>query len=101
MEALTLPEPELDVHLRKQVSHLVYKLCRGSELLPASFFLQQEHIIVGNIRCCGGFADIREGEYLGRHVAIKSLRFGMNDSDKIFKVSGLQSTPYRRYSVGV
>jgi len=48
---------------------------------------------VGNLRFYGGFADVNEGEYLGRHVAIKSLRIGEKDgSGKIFKVLNFSPT---------
>ena len=78
---------ELDGDLRRQCLHLLYKVCKACELLPTSYVLQQELIRIGSVRCCGGFADISEGEYLGRRVAIKNLRFGTRDAfDKIFKV---------------
>ena len=35
----------------------------------------------------GGFADVSQGEYLGRQVAVKQLRLWAKDEvDKIFKV---------------
>jgi len=62
-------------------------------MLPASYLLLQGSITVGKIRRCGGFADVSEGEYLGRRVAIKHLRFGTEDAfNKIFKVVKLQLT---------
>lgn len=85
MQALTLSE--LDGNLRRQCLHLLYKICKTCELLPASYVLRQELMYVGNVRCCGGFADVSEGEYLGRRVAIKHLRFGTEDAlNKVFKV---------------
>jgi len=85
LQALTLPDMSGDP--RKQYLYLLYKLCKACELLPASYVLQQEHIRVGDAHRYGGFADVAEGEYLGRHVAIKALRFGPKDAfDKIFKV---------------
>jgi len=85
MQVIALPE--LDERLRKQCLHLLSKICKACEMLPASYILQQEPTRVDNIRCYGGFADVSEGEYLGRRVAIKSLRFGTKD--KIFKVLGV------------
>ena len=91
MQALTLPG--LGGNLRKQCLHLLYKICKASELLPASYVLREELICVGNIRRYGGFADVSEGKYLGRRVAIKHLRFGTEETfDKIFKVLESQST---------
>ena len=78
---------ELDGDLRKQCLHLLYKLCKTCGLLPVTYVLQQEPARVGNYLCCGGFADVSEGEYLGRRVAIKALRFGAKGAfDNIFKV---------------
>ena len=88
MQVLTLPE--LDANLRKQCLHLLYKVCKTSELLPASYILRQELICIGNIRRYGGFADVSDGKYLERRVAIKCLRFGTEDaSNKIFRVFDL------------
>jgi len=42
---------------------------------------------VGKVFCHGGFADVSDGEYSGRPMAIKSLRMNEGDSDRIFKVS--------------
>ena len=79
--------PELDQRLRKQCLHLLYKLCKACEMLPASYTIRQELIRVGNIHYCGGFADVSEGEYLERRVAIKHLRFATKDAfNNIFKV---------------
>jgi len=88
VQALT--SPELNGNLRKQCLHLLYKICRTCELLPASYVLRKELICVGDIHSYGGFADVSEGEYLGRRVAIKNLRFGTRDAiDNIFKVPRL------------
>jgi hypothetical protein len=85
VQALTLPE--LDGNLQKQCLHLLYKVCGACESLPASYVLQQELIYIGNTHCYGGFADVSEGMYQGRHVAIKHLRFGTKDAfNKVFKV---------------
>lgn len=79
--------PELDEKLRKQCLHLLYKICKTCEMLPTTYLLQQDFICVGNIRYYGGFADVSEGEYLGRRVVIKHLRIRTQDlSNKIFKV---------------
>jgi len=88
VQALTLPE--LDEDLRKQCLHLLYKLCKACELLPATYALREELIRVSNVHCSGGYADVSRGEYLGRHVAIKQLRSWAKDEfDEIFKVRGL------------
>jgi len=42
----------------------------------------------------GGFADIRQGKYRGRTVAVKTLRVGTSDNfEKIRKVSGMVVFP--------
>ncbi|KAF9648138.1 kinase-like protein [Thelephora ganbajun] len=83
-QAVTLSE--LDQKLRKQCLHLLYKVCKACETLPASYILRQEVLDVGGVCCYGGFADVREGEYLGRRVAIKCLRYGSKGAiGKTFK----------------
>ena len=85
IQAIVLPE--LDEKLRKQCLHLLYKICKACGMLPASYILRQEFIRVGNVQYYGGFADVIEGQYLGRRVAIKHLRIGTKvASDRIFKV---------------
>ena len=85
IQALTLPD--MDGDLRKQCLHLLHKPRKACELLPASYIVQQELIGVGDAHRYGGFADVGEGQYLGRRVAIKHLRFGTGDaSNRIFKV---------------
>lgn len=84
-QVITLPE--LDEKLRKQCSHLLYKICTACIMLPTSFLLQQESVSVGRIRYTGGFAEVREGEYLGRRVAIKDLKIKTKEvPSSVFKV---------------
>ena len=86
MQVVTFPE--LDEKLRRQCLHLLYKICKSREMLPASYLLQQESICVtSNIDYCGGFADVREGEYMGRRVAVKQLRIKTKEvPNMVFKV---------------
>ena len=87
--------PGLNEKLRNQCLYLSYKLCKDREMLPTSCLLQQELIHAETLHCCGGFADVSEGEYLGRRVAIKDLRFGTRDAtDRIFKVPNSSATKY-------
>ena len=55
-------------------------------IIPASHILQQELIRVGRVHYHGGFAEVSNGEYLGRPVAIKSLKIGDGDSNRAFRV---------------
>lgn len=59
------------------------------------YILPLELVCVGRVRCGGGFADVSDGEYLGRPVAIKRLRTSEGDYDKAFKVP-LVNLVYRR-----
>ena len=87
--------PELNEKLRNQCLHLLYKICKDREILPVSYLLQQEFIHANTLHCHGGFADVSEGDYMGRRVAIKDLRFGTKDgSKKIFKVPNSLTTWY-------
>ena len=85
--------PELNEKLRKQCLHLLYKICKDREILPVSYLLQQDLIHADTLHRRGGFADVSEGDYMGRRVAIKDLRFGTKDgSNKIFKVPNSSTT---------
>ena len=63
--------------------------------MPASYILQQELIRVGRVCHHGGFADVSDGEYLGRPVAVKCLKME-GDSDRIFKVFAVSPVRPRR-----
>ena len=61
-------------------------------IVPSSYLLQDDHICTRGVRCRGGFATVSDGMYQGLTVAIKYLKTSEGDTDKIFKVSYLQST---------
>jgi len=84
----------LDDKLRQRGLRLVSKICEAHRIIPSSYIIQQELIHVGRVYYHGGFADVSNGEYLGSTVAIKHLRMGEGDSDRIFKVSSLNLTHY-------
>ena len=50
---------------------------------------------MGTVRYRSGFADVSDGEYLGLHVAIKSLRMNDGGSPVFFKVSSTKSIYHR------
>ena len=77
---------------------LLSKICKAQYIVPASYILQPDLIHVGKPRYRGGFADVNDGEYLGRVVAIKQLRTNEGNFDKAFKVS-LIDLVYRRLSL--
>ncbi|KAF9778166.1 kinase-like domain-containing protein [Thelephora terrestris] len=79
-----LVQPYLGHKLWQRGLRLLSKICEAHSIVPASYIRQQELICMGTVRYRGGFADVRDGEYLGRHVAIKSLR-NEGDSPKSFK----------------
>ena len=68
---------------------LLYKICKAHGILPASYVIQREFISVGDIRCRGGSAYVRGGEYKGSPVAIKCLEVNREGSDRIFKVPSI------------
>lgn len=56
--------------------------------LPSSLTLAESLEVSGQVLVAGGFADIRTGEYMGRSVAVKTLRVPLQDDfSKIRKVS--------------
>ena len=50
---------------------------------------------MGAVRCGGAFADVLDGEYSGRSVAIKRFRTSECNSDKVFKVLLIDLTSHR------
>ena len=90
--------PELDEELRKQCLHLLYKMSKDCKLLPTSYTLPQGSLSVGDVHRCGGFADVSTGDYLGRRVAVKCLRFwAKGGPDGVYKV--LESSPIWYFTV--
>lgn len=75
-----------DDELRRRYILLLAKTCKACGIIPSSYLLQEESIRVGRVFYHGGFADVRDGEYSGRPVAIKYLRIKEEDSDRAFKV---------------
>ncbi|KAF9777894.1 kinase-like domain-containing protein [Thelephora terrestris] len=53
---------------------LLSKICKSNGMIPASYILQRELIHVGRVRYYGGSADVSDGQYSGRAVAIKHLK---------------------------
>ena len=84
--AQVLALPCLDDKPRQRCLRLLSNICEARRITPASYVLQQELIHAWRVRCHGGFADVSDGEYLGRPVAIKRLKMNGGDSDRIFKV---------------
>ena len=76
----------LDDELRRRGILLLAKTCKACGIIPSSYLLQEESIHVGRVFYHGGFADVRDGEYLGCPVAIKYLRIKEEDSDRALKV---------------
>jgi hypothetical protein len=81
--------PHLDEKLSRRSSRLLYKICKASEILPASSVIQPELTHVGEFESSGGFANVSKGEHQGCPVAVKHLRIGTEDEfNKVFKVGG-------------
>ena len=65
---------------------LIRKISKARKMVPSSYLLEAEHIRIGEVRYYGGSADVSDGEYQGRTVAVKHLRM-KEDPDGSFKVS--------------
>ena len=74
---------------RRRCLRLLSKICKARNIIPTSYVLKWDLIRVGKVRYYGGPADVSDGEYLGRPVAVKSLKVYEGDSDRIFKVPSL------------
>ena len=75
----------LDKKLRRRSLRLIRKICEARAIVPSSYELEEEHIHIKEVQYHGGFADVSDGEYQGRAVAVKCLR--MNKSFKVFLVN--------------
>jgi len=76
----------LDKKLWQRCLRLLSKICNAQAIIPASYILQHEVTYVGSFHEHGGFAEVSNGQYLGRPVAIKNLKMNKGDPDKMFKV---------------
>ena len=70
-------------------------MCKACTILPSSYVLQKEFIRVGRIYIPGGLAEVSDGEYLGRPVAIKYIKVSGEDFNKIFKVPSISLSRHR------
>ena len=76
----------LDDKLQQRGLRLLSKICKAHGIIPTSYILQEELIHVGRVRCYGGSADVSDGKYSGRPVAIKHFKVTEDDTGGIFKV---------------
>ena len=76
----------LDDKLRQRGLRLLSKICKAHGIIPTSYILQEELIHVGRVHCYGGSADVSDGKYSGRPVAIKHLKVTEEDTGGIYKV---------------
>ena len=81
-----LTQSLLDDKLRHRILLLLSKICKARGIIPSSYLLQRDFTHIGRVCYHGGFADVTDGEYLGRPVAIKYLKMDEENSDRIFKV---------------
>ena len=85
----------LDEKLRHRILLLLSKICKARGIIPSSYRLQRDFTHIGRVCYHGGFADVTDGEYLGRPVAIKYLKMDEENSDRIFKVPLINLLYYR------
>lgn len=79
-------QSHLDKKLRRRGLRLIRKICEARGIVPSSYVLQEEHVHVGKMQYHGGFADVSDGVYQGRTVAIKCLKTNRGGPNRIFKV---------------
>lgn len=73
--------------LWRRCLRLVRKISKERRIIPSSYTLQEDRILIGQVRYHGGFSIVSDGEYQGCAVAIKNLRMNQGDSDNNFKVA--------------
>ena len=81
-----LVHSHLEGKLRQRCLRLLSKIGKAQRIVPASYILHSEFVLVRSVRDRGGFSEVSEGEYFGRTVAIKDLKMNEGDFDKVFKV---------------
>lgn len=81
-----LAQLHLDDKHRQLCLRLLSKICKAQEIIPSSYILQEEFLHVRDVQDRGGFSEVRNGEYLGRAVAIKELKPNRAGFNKNFKV---------------
>ena len=82
-------------HWRRSLQ-LIRKISKARSIIPSSFVVQDEHILVGVVHHDGELTEVSKGEHQGTTVAIKHFKMNNGDPDKTFKVSsvGLANHPY-------
>ena len=73
--------------LLQRCLRLLSKICEAHRIVPSSYILQEGLVHVRRVWRGGRSADVWDGEYLGRPVAVKSLKVNELNSDSVFKVS--------------
>ena len=73
--------------LLQRCLRLLSKICKAHRIMPSSYILQDGLIHVRRVYRHGGSANVWDGEYLGRPVAVKCLKVNEINSDSVFKVS--------------
>ena len=83
---------EFEDLLHRNCEMTLRRLCGRASLLPKSISLSESDIerTTTTPSCGGGFADVYEGVYLGKPVALKVLRvYGKDNIRKVQKVRSI------------
>ena len=73
--------------LLQRCLRLLSKICKAHRIMPSSYILQEGLIHVRRVYRDGGSANVWDGEYLGRPVAVKCLKVNESNPDNVFKAS--------------
>ena len=84
----------LDDNLWRLALRVIGRISKTQGILPSPYILQKEDIHIGAVCDQGAFGFVSDGEYQGNIVAIKRIKMGERDPDKIFKVSYVWSTSH-------
>jgi hypothetical protein len=79
----------MDIRQQQKYIIVLRRLCGNSGILPTSYHLNDGIEKSGSVpHGSGGFADVWQGKFRGRRVALKVLRtYATDDINKVKKVS--------------
>ena len=83
-----------DGQLRNQGLQLLSEACTIYKIIPSSYILRPELLRVGRAHYTTNVADMNDGEYMGRPVAVKHLKTDKWDATLTFRVASINLAHY-------
>lgn len=91
-----LTEPDIHENQRNKCSVILQKLCGACCLLPDSYIISDGLELTGDYPVAhGGFADVYQGTYKGRAVAVKTLRLTQASEQELLRIKKVRKSLLR------